>query len=190
MFFGYSYRLLEGEGIMNFNKQKLMPLVLVPVIIVVDQLSKLIITLTMEYNQVVELIGDFLRLWYRTNKYSAFGIGSSWPKELQFITFLLLPFFVLAGAVYIYFYYKDLQPRYRWLLGAIIGAGIGNMIDRLFRPEGVVDFIDVNTYGILGLPLRWPTFNLSDTTLTVSIILFIIFFIAGEIKTLREKEQK
>lgn len=169
------------------SKQKLIPLMLVPIIVVVDQVSKIIITLSMEYNQIVEVLGDFLRLWYRTNKHSAFGIGSTWPAELQFIAFLILPLIVLGGALFIYFNYKELSRKYRWLLAAILGAGMGNMIDRIFRPDGVVDFIDVNTYGILGLPVRWPTFNIADATLTVSIILFVIFFIIAEISSRREK---
>jgi len=169
------------------NKQRLIPLILVPIIVIADQAAKMIITLTMQYNQIVEVLGDFLRLWYRTNKHSAFGIGSDWPAELQFIAFLILPLLVLGGALYVYFNYKDLNQKYRWLLAAILGAGTGNMIDRLVRPDGVVDFIDVNTYGILGLPARWPTFNIADATLTVSIILFVIFFIIAEIRSRREK---
>jgi signal peptidase II len=171
---------------MILSKQTLMPLILVPVITLIDQISKIIITLTLKYNQTVEVLGDFLRLWHRTNKYSIFGLGRNWPAELQFVFFLILPLIVLCGALFIYFNYKDLNYKYRWLLAAILGAGIGNMIDRIVRGE-VVDFIDVKTYGILGLPDPWPTFNIADATLTVSIILFVIFFIIAEVKSRHEK---
>jgi signal peptidase II len=175
---------------MNIDKHKLLPLMLAPVIAVADQVSKIMVTAAMKPNQIVEVWGESLRLWYRTNKHSIFGLGSDWPQGLQFISFLILPLIVLGGALYIYFNYKDLSPKYRWLLAAIMGAGVGNMIDRLFRPDGVVDFIDVNTYGILGLPQRWPTFNLADSVLTVSIILFIIFFVIAEIKAHGQKRTK
>ncbi len=174
----------------SLNKKYLIPLLLAPVVTLADQLSKIIVISGMKYNQIVEVWGDFIRLWYRTNKHSVFGLGSDWPEALQVVSFLILPLVVLGGALYIYFGYKDLSAKYRWLLSAIMGAGLGNMIDRLFRPNGVVDFIDVNTYGILGLPRRWPTFNLADSVLTVSIILFAIFFIISEIKTRREKRTK
>ena len=38
----------------------------------------------------------------------------------------------------------------------IVGGGLGNLVDRFFRKEGVVDFIDVKFYGLFGLE-RWPT---------------------------------
>jgi signal peptidase II len=175
---------------MTINKQKLLPLILAPVITIADQVSKIIVTTTMKPNQIVEVCGNFLRLWYRTNKHNIFGIGTGWPSGLQYLSFLILPLIVLGGALYIYFTYKDLSSKYRWLLATIMGAGLGNMIDRLFRPDGVVDFIDVNTYGILGLPPRWPTFNLADSALTISIILFVIFFIITEIRSRGEKRTR
>ena len=57
----------------------------------------------------------------------------------------------------------------------IVGGGIGNLIDRFFRPEGVVDFIDVKFYGLFGME-RWPTFNVADSAVVVCGILLIISF--------------
>jgi signal peptidase II len=60
----------------------------------------------------------------------------------------------------------------------IIGGGFGNLIDRFFRPDGVVDFIDVKFYGLFGLE-RWPTFNVADSAVVVcGSLLFIsmLFF--------------
>lgn len=55
----------------------------------------------------------------------------------------------------------------------ILGGGVGNIIDRIFRPLGVVDFIDVRFYGLFGLE-RWPTFNIADSAIVVGGILLII----------------
>ena len=53
----------------------------------------------------------------------------------------------------------------------------GNIIDRIFRPQGVVDFIDVKFFGIFGLE-RWPTFNVADASIVVcGIILIVSFFL-------------
>ena len=48
-------------------------------------------------------------------------------------------------------------------------------MDRLFRVRGVVDFIDVKFYGLLGFD-RWPTFNLADSTVVVAGILLIVSY--------------
>ena len=58
----------------------------------------------------------------------------------------------------------------------IIGGGIGNIIDRFFRAEGVVDFIDVKFFGIFGLE-RWPTFNVADAAVVVCGIILIVSFL-------------
>ena len=56
----------------------------------------------------------------------------------------------------------ELTRAQRWFICGILGGGFGNLIDRFFRSEGVVDFIDVKFFGILGME-RWPTFNAADS---------------------------
>ena len=63
----------------------------------------------------------------------------------------------------------------------IIGGGLGNLIDRFFRKEGVVDFIDVKFYGLFGLE-RWPTFNVADSAVVVFGLILVISFIVTSIK--------
>jgi signal peptidase II len=67
---------------------------------------------------------------------------------------------------------RDLSRFQRWVIAGIIGGGLGNMIDRIIRPEGVVDFILVNMYGFLGQQYI-PVFNLADSCITVCGILLV-----------------
>ena len=69
----------------------------------------------------------------------------------------------------------------------IVGGGLGNLIDRFFRPAGVVDFIDVKFYGLFGLD-RWPTFNVADAAVVVCGILMVVSFIVTSIR--ESKAQK
>ena len=46
------------------------------------------------------------------------------------------------------------------------GGAIGNLIDRIRSPAGVVDFIDVGVGD-----LRWPTFNVADMAVSVGAFL-------------------
>ena len=74
-----------------------------------------------------------------------------------------------------------------WCISGIIGGGIGNLIDRIFRSEGVVDFIDVKFFGIFGLD-RWPTFNVADAAIVVCGIILITTFIIMIIKDSKKEK--
>ena len=50
---------------------------------------------------------------------------------------------------------------------------MGNLIDRIFRPEGVVDFLSFSLFGIFGFE-RFPTFNIADMSITIGAALLII----------------
>jgi signal peptidase II len=51
-------------------------------------------------------------------------------------------------------------------LGMMLGGGLGNASDRLFRDLGgrVVDWIDLHV---------WPVFNLADSAIVVGVLLVI-----------------
>ena len=53
------------------------------------------------------------------------------------------------------------------------------IIDRIARPDGVIDFLSVKFYGLFGLE-RWPTFNVADSAVVVCGILLVVsgFFVA------------
>jgi signal peptidase II len=83
---------------------------------------------------------------------------------------------VLVFLVVYYFRSDEFTSFQRWAVAGILGGGIGNLIDRVCRPAGVVDFISVNFYGFLGFS-RWPTFNIADSSVVVFglLLLFTIF---------------
>ncbi|PYP32072.1 MAG: signal peptidase II, partial [Gemmatimonadetes bacterium] len=63
---------------------------------------------------------------------------------------------------------RSTRPGDRFRLGAlalVCAGAVGNVIDRLRSSLGVVDFVDVG----IG-PLRWPTFNVADSAITVGAI--------------------
>jgi signal peptidase II len=165
------------------SKEKLLPFTLTFLVILLDQVSKMIVVALLPFARPVEVLGDFLRLTYVKNPAIAFSLGRDLPSGLRTIIFLVLPLIVLAILLYFFFSSSDFSRGQRWVLAAIIGGGVGNFIDRLFRSGGVVDFIDVKFYGIFGLE-RWPIFNIADSTVVVAgILLLLSYFI-------KEKEAK
>ena len=159
-------------------KSRLLPLVLSAGIILADQAAKLIVILTVPIGRSVKVIGDFFRIIHVQIPAIAFSIGRGIEAGTRRTLFTLLPLIVIALLFLYYLFARDPLTRFqRWCFGALVGGGIGNYVDRIFRPAGVVDFLDFKFYGIFGLE-RWPTFNLADATVVVTgIMLFISFLV-------------
>ena len=160
-------------------KKKLLPLVVTGGVILVDQLTKMLAVRFLPYGRPLPVIGEFLRLTYVTNPGIAFSIGSNLEGPGRVLLALVLPLAVLAALLYYFFFARDITPGQRWILASVLGGGLGNYLDRLFRKDGVVDFIDFKFYGIFGLT-RWPTFNVADATVVVAGILLVLSLIIAE----------
>lgn len=167
-------------------KRKLLPFILTAVVIILDQLTKLLIVKNIQYGTIgAQFFGDFLRIVHISNTGVAFSVGASWSETARHLLFSLLPLIVIGVVVVVYFRNNEFTYLQRWAITGIIGGGLGNLIDRFFRSEGVVDFIDIKFYGLFGLQ-RWPTFNVADSAVVVCGILLIISFI---ISLKKEKEE-
>lgn len=158
-------------------KPRLFPLILSAGIIIADQAAKLAVIRTVPLGRGISVIGDFFRIIHVQNPAIAFSIGRGLEASTRRPLFAFLPLVVVVLVSVYYFFTRDEITRFqRWCFGALIGGGLGNYIDRIFRPEGVVDFLDFKFYGILGME-RWPTFNVADMTLVISGILLFISFL-------------
>lgn len=168
-------------------KDKLLPIILAILVIVLDQISKLLIVKFIPQNSIgTQFFGDFLRIVHVSNTGVAFSVGASWSENLRHILFCVLPVIVIVIVFIVYFRNNEWTKLQNWVIMGILGGGIGNLIDRIFRAEGVVDFIDVKFYGLFGLE-RWPTFNIADSAIIVCGAILIISFI---ISICKEKKQK
>lgn len=163
---------------MNFQKKKLLPFILTAVVIILDQITKFLIVKNIPlYSKGPSFFGDFLEIWHVANPGIAFSFGDSLPYILRKLCFVAAPLAVIVLVICVYFRNTEFTNLQRWSIAGILGGGFGNIIDRIFRPEGVIDFISVKFYGLFGFQ-RWPTFNLADSSVVVcGIILFISFFI-------------
>jgi signal peptidase II len=158
-------------------KSRLAPLLLSAGIIIADQLAKLAVILSVPLGRSVKVIGDFFRIIHVENPAIAFSIGRGIEAGTRRTLFMLLPLIVIVLLFLYYLFTRDPLTRFqKWCFGALVGGGLGNYVDRIFRPAGVVDFLDFKFYGIFGLE-RWPTFNLADATVVVTAILLVISFL-------------
>ena len=158
-------------------KDKLLPFALTLAVVLLDQITKaLIVKFVPPYTVGWAFGGDFLRIIHVANKGVAFSLGSGLSNSLRALFFSLAPLVVIGIVVGVYFRNEEFNGLQRWCVCAIVGGGIGNIIDRIFRPQGVIDFIDVKFYGLFGLE-RWPTFNVADAAIVVAGILLIASFL-------------
>lgn len=107
------------------------------------------------------LIPGVLKLVHWRNLGAAWGIMAGRPWLLGLLS--------LVVALAIIFYWKTIsekEPFYAIPCGFLLGGILGNMIDRLFFPLGVVDFIRFE---------YWPAFNVADSAISCSVF-FIIFY--------------
>ncbi|HLH72506.1 MAG TPA: signal peptidase II [Chloroflexota bacterium] len=137
------------------------------VVLILDQVTKYIISHTLgQPGQVrsVEVIGNWVRLSYTTNTGAAFGIFPAGTLFFSVVAVIAAPV-ILLGRSYV-------RERAWWMtviFGMLMGGALGNLLDRV-RMGHVVDFIDVGIGN-----LRWPSFNVADSSFVVAVILLAVF---------------
>ena len=146
-------------------------LIVAIVILIIDQLTKKIITATMNIGDSYEVIPHFLNITSHRNNGAAWGILSGKMGFFYIITLIIL-------AVLIIFYIKETKYNafMQVTISLLFAGALGNFIDRLFNGE-VVDFIDTNIFGY-----DFPIFNIADSSLTIGVIFVIIALVKDATK--------
>jgi signal peptidase II len=161
---------------------KLKPLSLTLIILLFDQLSKFLIVKSIPIHTIGKsFFGGILRIIHTRNLAIAFSMGKNLPDGVRYVLFTILPIAILIGLFLYYLKSSEFTNIQRWAVAGILGGGVGNLLDRVFRPLGVVDFIDVKFFGIFGLE-RWPTFNVADSMVVISGLLLLFSFIFEDLK--------
>lgn len=134
------------------------------VLYVADQVTKALVVANLPFGARQEVLGDLVQLWHVRNTGAAFSLfpGATW-----------LFFVVSAGAlVMIAYFYRAFRARGTWIhvvLGTILGGTLGNLTDRV-RYGYVVDFVSVGIGEV-----RWPTFNVADSSLVIGIGVLVLY---------------
>jgi signal peptidase II len=161
---------------MKIESAKMKPFMLTAIVLLLDQLSKAIIAINWPisgFPPIAAFGGDLFWIIHVRNKAIAFSLGQGIPDAFKLVLFIIFPLIVLGLLVWYCLKSNEFTKLQRWALAGVIGGGLGNLIDRIFRPEGVVDFLSVKFFGIFNLD-RWPTFNIADSSVVVCGILLIV----------------
>jgi signal peptidase II len=166
----------------NRSNRYFKPFILTALIIIVDQITKAFIaTKWPRQGTVIKDIfnNGFLLIYHVRNKAIAFSLGDNIPDGFRQLLFVVAPIAVLGFLVWYYFHTVEFSRLQRWAVAGIIGGGTSNIIDRIFRKDGVVDFISVKLYGLFGME-RWPTFNIADSSVVICCLLLLATMIKPE----------
>jgi signal peptidase II len=133
------------------------------VVVVLDQLTKLIALGRLIPGLPVPVVEGFVALTLVMNPGLAFGLLSGVPAGWRWIVGLLS----LVALVVLLRVALRILPTGGWreqsAIGLIFGGAVGNLIDRT-RFGAVVDFVDVYYRD-----WHWPAFNVADSAITVGV---------------------
>ncbi|OPX20486.1 MAG: signal peptidase II [Desulfobacca sp. 4484_104] len=150
-------------------------LLIVPLGVVVDQLSKAIISLILPRYASIVVIPQFFNLVHVHNRGAAFGLLSNWPEAFTSIFLTCTTLIVLAVLGYLFYRLPDTEALAASGYGLIMAGALGNLIDRLRLGE-IIDFLDfyIGQY-------HWPAFNVADSLVCLGAgLLFLAIWGAEE----------
>lgn len=151
-------------GAPRFHMTVILMTVGIAAIVLIDQLSKVAVMNGMGLGQTIPVIDGFFHFTYIQNTGAAFGIMSQNTGLLIVVTVILMAAAVIFAAVK-----KDELGKFIIIsIAMIIGGGLGNMIDRIFRGY-VVDFLDFKVWN--------PVFNVADIFVCIGCGLVIIYIL-------------
>jgi len=141
------------------------------IVVLVDQATKAYVVANHPLNEPVQVIGDWVRIWYIQNAGALFGLF-----QQQALLFGLVSLVVIGVIVWLH---GKMSGSGGWIatagLGLLLGGAVGNMIDR-FRFGYVVDFVDIG----IG-DWRFFTFNVADACIDIGIVVLVVLAFAPAI---------
>lgn len=134
------------------------------VVLAVDYVTKMIAVANLvPHFSVRRVVGEFVQFRLVYNPGAAFGLylgpASRW-------IFMVLTLVALVVLIRLYMGTRAGDNARLLALALVCAGAIGNLLDRIRSPRGVVDFIDVGVGSV-----RWPTFNVADMAVSVGAFL-------------------
>ena len=141
-------------------------------IVVVDQTTKWLVRSNLALGESWPDNAGFIKIVHVVNSGAAFGI-------LQGQTpFLIVTSLLGLAAILLYYVYPPMDHGLvRLALGMQLGGAIGNLTDRVRMGE-VTDFVHVGA---------WPTFNVADASISISIVTVLLFFVLQDVERARSQ---
>ncbi|MZG29520.1 MAG: signal peptidase II [Nitrospinae bacterium] len=138
------------------------------VLIVIDQYTKLMVSLHIPLNYSVEVIEGIFNLTHIRNSGVAFGLFASQQSEYKALMFITISTIAITAILVIFHQTPKEKKMVQIGLILIFSGAIGNLIDRSLHGE-VIDFVDLFINGH-----HFPAFNIADSCITMGVALMVI----------------
>lgn len=136
-------------------------------IVSVDIITKAVAVRTLAPQRLPhDVIGGWLRFTLVYNPGAAFGLHVGEHSRWVFMALTVAALLIL-GRLYVSTRSGDYSRITS--LALVCGGAVGNLLDRIRSPLGVVDFLDVGVRDA-----RWPTFNVADMAVSIGAFLLAI----------------
>ncbi len=145
--------------------------IIIVAVVILDQLTKWLIVSNFGLHEGTTFIPYIISIYRTENTGMAWGMF----KDQRWV-FLVLSTAALIGFGILYYRTKKPHLLFTISMGFVLGGGVGNMIDRLFRPgveaaeNAVVDFFKFEF-------IDFPIFNVADSFITVGTVMIFVYLL-------------
>ncbi len=141
------------------------------VIVLIDQVIKLLIINNLKVNESLTIINNLFYLSYVQNEGSAWNIlyVSQW-------FFIILSLLAIYTIIRYFLLDVNITKIEAFAYASILGGIIGNLIDRFIHGY-IIDYIDI----LIG-SYHYPIFNLADSFIVIGVVIIIWTLLKGNKK--------
>lgn len=155
------------------HRKVLFPALIIPIVLVVDFVSKRWALDALADGRVLETLGGLMPLTLAFNKGAAFGLSVGDDSRWLFVPIT----FIALGLLIALYRQTAADDRVRLMALSLVAAGaLGNLYDRVRWSNGVVDFFGPVDLGFWNFPI----FNVADIAISCGAILLALSFWAEE----------
>jgi len=177
-------------------------LLLSVLVIILDQVFKLLIHYNMTLNTEFSVLGDWFRIHYILNSGMAFGFKLDWEYGKLLLTIFRMFAMVGIGYYLITLINKQVHKGLCWSIALILGGAVGNLIDSVFYGvflsnaplDAITPWFHGQVIDMLYFPIiqttfpNWmpfwggqsfeffrPIFNIADSSIFIGVTTVLIF---------------
>lgn len=138
--------------------------VIMPLTLILDQLTKYIVLAKFSLHEVLPIIPGFFDFTYVRNTGAAFGILAQADPRFRIPFFFIVPVVALVAIFLVFRKIGDRDKKMAVALALVIGGALGNLIDRVVFGY-VIDFLLFHWK----YEYQFPAFNIADSAICVGV---------------------